>query len=90
MDNNNINKRISYQDFILLKSKEEYEALKNSIKEEGLHLPITINQNGVIIDGHHRYRICEELGIEPIFEVIDFDVGIYEKKELEKLNYKLI
>jgi hypothetical protein len=47
-------------------SPEEYESLKQSIKEEnGLYVPIIINQNGIILDGHHRYKACQELGIEP-------------------------
>ena len=47
-------------------SLEEYESLKQSIKKEnGLYVPIIVNQNGVILDGHHRYKACQELGIEP-------------------------
>jgi DNA modification methylase len=47
---------------------EEYEGLKLSIKERGQLLPIIINQDGVILDGHNRYQICQELGIVPITE----------------------
>ena len=43
-------------------SPEEYESLKQSIKENGLHVPIIVNQNGIILDGHHRYKVCQELG----------------------------
>ena len=50
----------------------EYEALKRSIKEEGLRNPILV-WNNTIIDGHHRYKICKELGIEPVFEEISFE-----------------
>jgi ParB-like chromosome segregation protein Spo0J len=41
----------------------EYKALKESIKEKGLFFPIIINQKGEILDGHHRYRVCKELGL---------------------------
>ena len=44
-------------------SKSEYDILKNSIKEDGLHYPIVINPKGEILDGHHRYKICKELDI---------------------------
>ena len=45
-------------------SKEEYESLKQSIKENGLWVPIVVNNDGVILDGHHRYKACQELGIK--------------------------
>jgi ParB-like chromosome segregation protein Spo0J len=46
-------------------SPEEYESLKQSIMKDGLYVPIIVNQNGIILDGHHRYKACQELGIEP-------------------------
>ena len=60
-------------------SKEEYEALKESIRTEGQHYPIIINREGVILDGHNRLRICRELGIEPKFEVKNFADKFEEK-----------
>ncbi|HSF51251.1 MAG TPA: ParB N-terminal domain-containing protein, partial [Nitrososphaeraceae archaeon] len=50
-------------------TKLEYDVLKNSISNKGLHLPIIINQDNVILDGHNRLKICQELGIDPKFEV---------------------
>ncbi len=46
-------------------SPQEYESLKQSIMKDGLYVPIIVNQNGIILDGHHRYKACKELGIEP-------------------------
>ena len=47
-------------------SPEEFQSLKQSIKEvNGLYVPIIVNQDGIILDGHHRYKACQELGIEP-------------------------
>jgi hypothetical protein len=45
-------------------SAEEYESLKQSIKLEGLWFPLTVNKDCVLLDGHHRYKACQELGIE--------------------------
>lgn len=48
---------------------DEYEALKASIAEKGLLVPITRDQTGAILDGNHRERACRELGITPRYEV---------------------
>jgi DNA modification methylase len=69
-------------------SNAEYESLKNSISNKGLHLPIIINQNNVILDGHNRYKICQELGIEPKFEVKRFDDPLQEKEFVIEINLK--
>jgi len=48
----------------------EYEALKDSIDNNGLIEPIWIYK-GEIIDGRHRYKACCELGIEPKYQEWD-------------------
>jgi len=51
----------------------EYERLKRSIKEEGrLLLPIVLNQDNVVLDGHHRFKACQELGIPIRIDKKDF------------------
>jgi hypothetical protein len=51
-------------------SKEEFKNLKEDIQAHGLLEPIWTHKNQ-IIDGRHRYRACEELGIEPKFREWD-------------------
>jgi ParB-like chromosome segregation protein Spo0J len=51
---------------------EEYTSLQFSLKSRGLQFPIVIDQDGVLLDGHHRLKACKELGIEPNFQVHDF------------------
>jgi ParB-like chromosome segregation protein Spo0J len=46
-------------------SREEYEKLKASIRENGQLEPIAVF-NGEIYDGRHRYQACVDLGLEPI------------------------
>ena len=69
-------------------SKLEYEVLKNSISNKGLHLPIIINQDNVILDGHNRLKICQGLGIEPKFEVKEFKDPLQEKEFVIEINLK--
>lgn len=46
--------------------EEEYQKLKESIAEQGVLIPIEKDgDTGEILDGFHRMRACEELGIEP-------------------------
>ena len=66
----------------------EYETLKNSIKEDGLYYPIVINSKGEILDGHHRYKICKELGIPIKYEIKYFDNSIAEKRFVIDINLK--
>ena len=69
-----------YASMIPKQSPEEYESLKQSIKEEnGLYVPIVVNQNGVILDGHHRYKACQELAIEPKALVKEFNNELDEQ-----------
>ena len=60
--------------------KEEYEALKLSIQNEGQHHPIIVNEDGIILDGHHRFQICNELGLKPKTDVRRFEDKLLEKK----------
>ncbi len=45
-------------------SEEEYEALKESIREKGVLVAVEVDEFGVVLDGHHRVQIATELGIE--------------------------
>ena len=60
-------------------STQEYESLKRSIKENGQYFPIIVNSRKVVLDGHHRLRICRELGIEPIISVKNFASPDHER-----------
>ena len=49
----------------------DFEALKRSIREKGLIVPIHVMADGTIIDGHHRYKACKELKINPAYAVLE-------------------
>ena len=64
-------------------STQDYERLEQSIKKQGwLFMPIIINQDHVVLDGHRRLRACKELGIPISFSKKDFT-----GKPLEELDY---
>ena len=47
--------------------EEEFESLKDSIKIEGQLKPIDVMSDGTIVDGHHRFKACKDLGIQPSY-----------------------
>jgi len=69
-------------------SEEEFTELKRSIETEGQHYPIIANENLEVLDGHHRFRACTELGIEPDFEIKQFDDKLLEKKFVIEANLR--
>src|SRR5512147_1633952 len=69
-------------------SEEEFAELKTSIQTEGQHYPIIVNEDLEVLDGHHRFRACNELGLEPDFEVRKFDDKLLEKKFVIEANLR--
>jgi site-specific DNA-methyltransferase (adenine-specific) len=68
-------------------SAEEYRALKADIKENGIIVPITVDGDGRIIDGHHRYKAAQELGIDdPPIQVRDDLNGDAKRSLAWRLN----
>ncbi len=53
----------AYENAVRPLNKSEFESLTNSIKDYGLREKICINPEGVILDGHHRFKACQSLGI---------------------------
>ncbi|MCW4046637.1 MAG: ParB N-terminal domain-containing protein [Candidatus Bathyarchaeota archaeon] len=77
-----------YEKLLPKMSTEEFEELKTSIKREGQHYPIVANEDLEVLDGHHRFRACVELGIEPDFEVRKFEDKLLEKKFVIETNLR--
>lgn len=62
-------------------TEEEYEALKHDIAARGVQVPIEYDEKGGILDGHHRLRACQELGIKDWPRVVR--VGMTEDQKRE-------
>jgi len=67
-------------------SNSEFEVLKESISSDGQHIPIIINPKGEILDGHTRFKACNELGIVPRTMVREFEDPLAEKKFIIDIN----
>lgn len=66
-------------------SIEEYEALKADIAKRGVLIPIEVDEEtGEILDGFHRLRACQELGIEA--PVVARQLG----SEQERIEHALV
>ena len=66
---------------------EEYEELKNDIAQRGVMVPIEYDEEGNVLDGHHRLQICAELGITEYPKVIRAGMTEDEKRtHARKLN----
>jgi len=77
-----------YEKLLPKMSEEEFAELKASIQAEGQHYAIIVNEDLEVLDGHHRYRACVKLGIEPDFEVRKFDDKLIEKKFVIEANLR--
>lgn len=69
-----------YQLFDLL-STDEFEALKADIGRRGVLVPVEYDERGVLLDGHHRVRACQELGIKDYPRVTRAGLTAEEKEE---------
>lgn len=74
MNINKIEVKDEYKNLVPPLSKEDYNNLKESIKKDGVLYPVIINNEFVLLDGHHRLQICLDEGInniETIFKTFE-------------------
>ncbi|MFO7958103.1 MAG: ParB N-terminal domain-containing protein, partial [Candidatus Brocadiia bacterium] len=45
---------------------EAVEAVANSIREFGFRQPIVVDEDGVIVAGHTRFKAAQKLGLEKV------------------------
>ncbi len=75
-----------YYNAIPRPNKEELTALKMSIIEKGQLEPITVNKDLVILDGHTRYDIMYERGMEIKYVIKEFESEEMERKYVVESN----
>jgi ParB family transcriptional regulator, chromosome partitioning protein len=69
-------------------SKSDFMRIKESIKVSGLHVPLIVNQDGVLLDGYTRLKACNELGIEPKIMSRAFEDIFTEQEFIIEVNLK--
>jgi ParB-like chromosome segregation protein Spo0J len=77
-----------YEKLLPKMTEEDFTQLKESIQEEGQYYPIVANEDLEVLDGHHRFKACLELGIEPDFEVRQFEDKLVEKRFVIEANLR--
>ena len=60
-------------------SEEDYQRLRADIAERGIMVPVEVDEDGNILDGHHRMAIAQELGIK-CPTVVRQDMAEYDKR----------
>jgi ParB-like chromosome segregation protein Spo0J len=75
-------------DYQLLDSlrPEEYEALKADIQKRGVLVPVEKDEDGNILDGHHRTLIADSLGIDYPVITRSFDTEAEKIEHVLKIN----
>ena len=74
-----------YQLFPSLR-KEEYDALSKDIEKRGVMVPVEVDEDGNILDGHHRVEIAERLGLKYKTIVRKFKTEGEKREHVIKLN----
>jgi ParB-like chromosome segregation protein Spo0J len=77
-----------YEKMLPTMTPQEFTELKTSIQQDGQHYPIVANEDLEVLDGHHRFKACTELGLEPDFEVRKFENKLMEKKFVIEANLR--
>lgn len=75
-----------YLDLVPRPSNKERDCLKQSIITDGQQLPIVVNTSGIILDGHTRFEICQELRLKPEYTVKKFKTKEDERKFVISTN----
>ena len=64
-------------------SRDEYAALKADIETHGVQVPVIVDEDGEVIDGHHRMQIAQELGV-PCPTVVKEGLSDAEKRRMAR------
>jgi len=78
-----------YRGLVPRLGENDYKILKKSIKLHGLYpeLPIVVNKDLVVLDGHARLQIARELGMEWVWVMLrEFEHQFAEQEYILTVN----
>ncbi len=81
----------NYEQLVPKVSEQDFKELKKSITDNGLFEPIWINSDGVILDGHHRFKAWIGIGKEAAHiptRIKDFSDKLDERKFVIECNLR--
>jgi hypothetical protein len=67
-------------------SEQEYESIRQSMKDNEQWVPIIVNAARIILDGYNRFRACQELQIVPRIIIREFEDSLKEKQFIIQIN----
>jgi 16S rRNA G966 N2-methylase RsmD len=65
----------------------EYKRLISSITELGQEQPLIVDEDGYILDGHHRLKVCQDLGIVPWTVTRKYENEEQKIKAIHQINW---
>lgn len=68
--------------------QKRYDEIKQDIKLKGQLIPIIVNENMIVLDGHTRFDICKELNIEIKYIIRTFENKLEEERFVYAVNVK--
>ena len=88
MSKNNIQLQINegYLNLVPRPESTQINSLRNSMREDGQQVSIVVNPHGIILDGHTRYNICQELNLQPKYTIKKFNSLQKEKEFVVSAN----
>ncbi len=60
--------------------EEQYTALETDILQNGCYSPVIVNEDNIVIDGHHRHEICEKYDLPYQVAVFSFEDDLEAKQ----------
>ena len=75
-----------YLELVPRPDKTQLSMLKYSIQEDGQQVKIIVNEDGVVLDGHTRFMICQSLKLDPKYTVKKFTTLEKEKNFVISAN----
>lgn len=70
-----------------IEEEKHIEEVRQSIERDGLRIPLSVDLDDNLLDGHHRYRALKSLGIKWVL-VLKKSIDWYKNMEYEARNGK--